>query len=314
MPIILSLYALLVAALTFAEFRRKRGAQAILKPLAALGFILIALWASAQDWAFGQWILAGLIACAAGDVLLLSRDNPLLFKLGMAAFAIGHVLYTIAFFQHPAFAFSPAIYALAVMPVLAGLAHFLWIRKKLPADFKIPVAVYTLIIITMVIASFGVPLWMIPVAAILFAVSDMFVARDRFVDDTPANALAITPLYFGAQALFALASFFPAKNVIQTQAAIAPPSKDGCPLDAAQLLACKVDSDCRLYEWVRGWPKVVHKTYAHCVSDGSEIEGFTDGITYGGDYSLVKVTCEAQKCSAYDPWEWDQRDKATRQR
>jgi hypothetical protein len=38
----------------------------------------------------------------------------------------------------------------------------------------------------------------------MFAISDMAVARDRFVTQTPANAFVITPLYFGAQLLFAV--------------------------------------------------------------------------------------------------------------
>ncbi len=393
MPIVLSLYALLVAALTFAEYKQHRSAQSFLKPLAALGFIVIALLASAQDWSFGRWILAGLISCAIGDVLLLSRESPLKFKLGMAAFAIGHVLYTVAFFHHPAFSFSGTKYALAILPVLAGLAYFLWIHNKLPSDFKIPVAIYSVIIVTMVIASFGVPLWMVPLAASLFAISDMFVARDRFVDDAPANALAITPLYFGAQALFALASYCPAENIIRAQAAVAPPKswemcmtdqdctviegvcgapfaankrhrhcaashvkhisanidldcayegprsdavtavcflnrcrieepvveaisgENQCPKDPNTTLTCSTDSDCTLAKGTRGWPKVVNKKYKMCAEkQGKFLETFTDGPFYGGDYALVNVTCEAKKCSAHDPWEWDQRDKAVREK
>ena len=206
MIIVLILYALLVTALTYVEYRQNRNAQAWLKPLAALGFILIAIFGGAIYWKFGQIILAGLIACAIGDVLLLSRESPLKFKLGMAAFAIGHLLYTYAFIRHFDFQMGGIQYGLAILPILAGLGYFLWIKNKLPSDFKVPVAVYSVIIIAMVITSMGVPIWMIPVAAILFAISDMFVAKDRFVDDTPKNALAITPLYFGAQALFALAA------------------------------------------------------------------------------------------------------------
>ena len=45
-----------------------------------------------------------------------------------------------------------------------------------------------------------------PIGAIMFAISDMFVARDRFVKPDAKNAFAITPLYFGAQAIFALST------------------------------------------------------------------------------------------------------------
>ena len=70
------------------------------------------------------------------------------------------------------------------------------------------VGIYTVVISLMLIRALqtnmtGSHLLILP-AAILFAVSDIFVARDRFVAPTPKNAFLITPLYFGAQALFAL--------------------------------------------------------------------------------------------------------------
>ncbi len=203
MTYLLGLYALIVSGLTAAEFKGRRGLQAWLKPLAAFLFILIAVFGGALYWNYGRIVLAGLIACAIGDVLLLSRESPVKFKLGMGAFALGHILYLIGFFK---IAEHAGISPLAILPVLAGGLYFYWVRPKLPKDMIIPVAVYSLIIIAMVAKSFSATILIVPVAAILFAVSDMFVAKDRFVDDKPSNALAITPLYFGAQALFALSA------------------------------------------------------------------------------------------------------------
>jgi len=200
MTIILILYALLVGALTFCEYKRLRNWQIILKPLAAAGFIVIALLGGAIYCDYGLLILMGLIACAAGDVLLLPRDKPLFFKLGMAAFAIGHLLYFYAFRE----TFDSGV--IKIFPIFAGLVFFFWIRPKLPKDMVIPVAIYSIIIIAMVVFAFKSPIMIIPIAALMFAISDMFVARDRFVKDEGLNALAITPLYFGAQALFALST------------------------------------------------------------------------------------------------------------
>jgi len=196
-------YVVLIAALTWAEYQQNAGWQYWLKPAAAFGFILIAVFGGAIYWAFGIWILLGLITCAMGDILLLARHSPLKFKLGMLAFAIGHILYALAFMRHPEFS---GVKLWMFAPILAGLAYFVWIKPKLPKDMVIPVAVYSAIIIFMVIQSLALPLWLIPLAAIMFAISDMFVARDRFVSNQPANAFAITPLYFGAQALFALSA------------------------------------------------------------------------------------------------------------
>jgi len=203
MPLILTFYGLIVLALTTAEYKLSRGAQAWLKPLAAVLFILIAIFSGALYWHYGRWILAGLVACAMGDILLLSRDSETRFQLGMAAFAIGHILYICAFYS---LASAAGISLLAVIPLIAGAVYFLWIKDKLPNSMRVPVALYSLIIIFMVAKSLGMKPLIIPLAAILFAISDMFVARDRFVDDSPKNALMITPLYFGAQALFALSA------------------------------------------------------------------------------------------------------------
>ena len=199
----LGFYALIIAALTGAEFTRRQPLQNLLKPLAAFLFILIAIGGGALYWDYGRWIVFGLTACAIGDVLLLSRDKPTRFKLGMGAFALGHILYLIAFVT---LARSGAFHPLGLLAIAAGGAFFFWIRPKLPKDMVIPVAVYALIIIAMVCESFKVAMVTVPIAACLFAISDMFVARDRFVDDDPRNALVITPLYFGAQALFALSA------------------------------------------------------------------------------------------------------------
>ncbi|NNE57365.1 MAG: lysoplasmalogenase [Hellea sp.] len=203
MNAVVGIYAVLVLVLTWAEFGRRRNWQYFLKPLAALGFILIALLGGAIYWPYGQYILWGLIACAAGDVLLLPRGKPLLFKLGMAAFAIGHVLYFWAFIVY-ADGFS--FHALAIAAIIAGLGFFIWVRHHLPKDMVVPVAIYSVIIIAMVITALNVSLIIVPIAAAMFALSDMFVARDRFVKGEGLNALAITPLYFGAQALFALSA------------------------------------------------------------------------------------------------------------
>ncbi len=157
--------------------------------------------AGAMSSTYGYKILSALMFCAAGDVLLLSRNSQTRFQLGMLAFAIGHLIYAWAFWGLAGLDISNPLAWIAI--VISGL-YFAWLRPSLPKDMVWPVAIYTLIILVMMITAFGVPTWIIPLAAVLFAVSDMFVARDRFVKDDPFNALAITPLYFGAQALFAL--------------------------------------------------------------------------------------------------------------
>ena len=203
MPVLIGIYLLAVAGLTYAEFRQNRRIQAWVKPFAALLFVLIAIGGGALYWTYGQWVVGALVFCAIGDVLLLSRGSDIKFKLGMAAFAIGHLLYVVAFLNWPG---GTNFVLWAAIPAIAGAAFHRWLSPKLADDMKIPVTVYTLIILSMTALSLGIPVWIVPLAAITFAISDMFVARDRFVVEEPRNALAITPLYFGAQLLFALSA------------------------------------------------------------------------------------------------------------
>ena len=203
-------FGLLVMALTAAEFLENRRAQNALKPAAALGFILIALISGVPSSLYAQLILFGLIACAVGDVCLLSRKSQALFVAGMTAFAVGHLAYMGAFMTVPRGALSLTDIVVSGATLFIGLGIYLWLKPHLPIEMHIPVAIYFIIILMMVIHALRLPphgpLMLAMIGAVMFAASDVFVGRDRFVSTHPKNALAITPLYFGAQALIALST------------------------------------------------------------------------------------------------------------
>ena len=207
MTLSLLIYGLVVLALLIAELRQDRRAQYLFKPLAAFGFVILALQFGALETVYGKYILAGLIACAVGDVLLLSRKSRKLFMAGMAAFAIGHLGYVFAFLEHGLMFGTiknekPIDLYVSITLIISGLCAF-YFYCKANKNMRLPIVGYAVIIGIMVSASFLTKIDII-IAAIMFAVSDMFVARDRFIKPSPKNALLITPLYFGAQALFAL--------------------------------------------------------------------------------------------------------------
>jgi len=210
MTYLLMVYAGLVGALTLAEVKGNRTAQRALKPAAALGFILMALLWGDLDDLYGRLILFGLFACAAGDVFLLSRTSPKLFLAGMAAFAIGHLSYLTAFVAVQDTSFTTGRVVVTGLVIFAFAGVFVWLKPHLPKEMRLPVTAYVIIILLMVISALGLPvrgpLSVAIMGALMFAVSDIFVARDRFVSPAPRNALAITPLYFCAQALIALST------------------------------------------------------------------------------------------------------------
>jgi uncharacterized membrane protein YhhN len=87
-----------------------------------------------------------------------------------------------------------------------------WLRPKVPDDFQIPVISYIGVISVMVIASIsavaaGAPV-ILAIGAIVFGISDLFVARERFVESGFVNAAVGLPAYFGAQLLLAYTARF----------------------------------------------------------------------------------------------------------
>ncbi|MCB2097434.1 MAG: lysoplasmalogenase [Parvularculaceae bacterium] len=205
----LLLCAAAVAGLLYAEHTGDMAAKRIFKPLASLAFILAALAAGALGTTFGQIILAGLILCALGDVLLIPKSPSAFFLAGMGAFAAGHGAYIAAFAHGGLSLGTAAAVGLAGSGALSiALLTALW--KTLGA-FRLPVIIYCVIISVMVAASFGhwsaepgAQSLRLALAAAGFALSDVSVARDRFGRESFLNRLWGLPLYYGAQCLFAV--------------------------------------------------------------------------------------------------------------
>lgn len=203
----LSLALLSVLALVISDQRAGGAASTgrfIFKPLAALAFIWLALSAGALDSAYGQWLLAGLLLSALGDICLMF-EKPGAFLAGLASFLCGHLLYVIAFAQLPA-----NLVGLAWMlgpAITLGLLALLWLWPHVGSEMRMPVLLYVLVITAMLLAaslSAGLPGSALAIAgAVGFALSDLAVARNQFVAPGPKNGLWGTPLYFVSQLLLA---------------------------------------------------------------------------------------------------------------
>ena len=97
-------------------------------------------------------------------------------------------------------------------PLKAELNHLCqhevaWLRPHLPSSLRAPVIAYLVAISIMVVAASatlpggGDP--RIAAGAVLFCVSDLFVARERFVTPGFVNKALGLPLYYGGQLLLA---------------------------------------------------------------------------------------------------------------
>lgn len=203
-PALLTLAA--TVALVAADLGGWRSGRLLFKPVAAAGFIWLALSFGALDTLYGQWLVAGLALCAVGDVCLM-WERPAVFLAGLVAFLLGHVLYAIAFLQWPV---DDALVYWTLLPVvllMAGAIRWLW--PHLQDVMRVAVPAYIVVIGSMLLCA-ALP-WGNPGASLIligawgFALSDLAVARDRFIEATPMNGVWGTPLYFTAQ-LFLAAS------------------------------------------------------------------------------------------------------------
>ncbi|WP_428407695.1 lysoplasmalogenase [Hyphococcus sp.] len=177
------------------------------KPAASLCFVLLAAASGATESAYGIWILAALVLCMAGDVFLIPVGEKT-FLAGMAAFAAGHAAYIGAFLSGGPEA-TPVLYMAAAGMALFAVFSLLWLWPHLGA-FRGPVAGYTVIIAAMVAASFlaeppgrAAPSLLVIAGAVGFAISDLSVARDKFVAPDFFNRAWGLPLYYTAQLLLA---------------------------------------------------------------------------------------------------------------
>ena len=194
-----------VAALLLAERRDSGRGIWIAKPVASLSFIWMALASGATQSGYGRWILVALILCLAGDLLLIPRNRPAVFRAGVLAFLLGHLAYAAGFITQPL-----AWHGLAIGAALLALVVFLvlrWLGPSLPADMVWPVRAYLFVIAVMSVLACGVtaaggPPY-VAAGALAFTASDVSVARDRFLRHEFANRAWGLPLYYAAQLLLA---------------------------------------------------------------------------------------------------------------
>ncbi|HOV32975.1 MAG TPA: lysoplasmalogenase [Candidatus Hydrogenedens sp.] len=147
-------------------------------------------------------IIMGLVFSWFGDLFLLSRAH-VTFLLGLISFFLAHICYIIAFILVGVDWFL-TISALVVFTV-PGIAIALWLRPSL-GSMRFPVYAYMLAISCMIALATGAwaysGLWNLPLGALLFYLSDIFVARDRFKKSDKWNVL-IGILYYAGQVFLA---------------------------------------------------------------------------------------------------------------
>jgi len=205
--LIIILGIILLFGVLYYEKKKNRIPYLITKTILSLLFVTTALLQSYSVPAY-YYLLTGLIFCLVGDVCL-ALPQKKAFMGGLVAFLIGHLLYIFSFSS-----LIPISYWISTgLFIICGISAliFFWLRPHLKS-MLIPVLLYILVITLMASGAWAVfekssfqisGRALILVGALCFYVSDLFVARHRFIKEEYRNRLLGLPLYYTGQFMLA---------------------------------------------------------------------------------------------------------------
>jgi uncharacterized membrane protein YhhN len=207
---VIGLTAVLAVALGVnlaAERMHFRG-RVFYKMVASTAFLAIAYQGKALETSYGRWVLFALILCWIGD-LLLAYEDKILFLVGLFAFLAAHGALMYSFSRIGVDWVWAGASAVAMLLPAAFIVP--WLRPHVPKEMTLPVYAYMVVISAMVALAAGAvgaggtggTVILIP-GAVLFYVSDIFVARQRFVKPGYSNAILGLPQYYAAVWCFAV--------------------------------------------------------------------------------------------------------------
>jgi uncharacterized membrane protein YhhN len=206
--ILLILAIILLMGLLFFEKRENRKGMLPTKTVLSMLFIITAISQIHLIQSYTLFIIIGLLFCLGGDVFLALPQNRM-FLFGLISFLLGHVCYVIGFvwISVPS---KMTLIGVIVTMLLGGLIY-VWLKPHL-GSMKKPVMAYIFVISCMFIGAWsvlGMPQQPFTARLLVFAgaasfyVSDIFVARDRFLKSAFINRLLGLPLYYLAQFMIA---------------------------------------------------------------------------------------------------------------
>jgi len=206
--LIIILGTVLLFGLLYFQKKKDRMLLLITKAILSLLFVMAALLQPHPVPAYFHYLLVGLIFCLVGDVCL-ALPQKKAFMGGLVAFLVGHLLYSLSFSSLIPIShwFSSGLFIIVGISALI----FFWLRPHLKS-MLIPVLIYIVVITVMVSGAWAV-FWKSPfqvsgrglilAGSLCFYVSDVFVARDKFIKEEYQNRLLGLPLYYAGQFLLA---------------------------------------------------------------------------------------------------------------
>ncbi|MCU0311288.1 MAG: lysoplasmalogenase [Acidimicrobiales bacterium] len=201
--LLLSITVVVVALDWLAVATGRRPAELVLKPLAMVGLLGVALAIDASDPAARWAVVVAVVLSLVGDVCLMVRRD--LFVPGLAAFLLAHLAYIVAFVVVGAWGSGLLVGAavVAVAVVVVGPRILRGAAAESPA-LRVPVTAYLVAISAMVVLAFGTGSVTVVAGAVLFYLSDALIGWTRFVRDLERGRLAVMVTYHLGQILLVL--------------------------------------------------------------------------------------------------------------
>lgn len=169
---------------------------------------LLALFYSQASSRLDSLIITALICCFLGDLFLLISNKQLCFLTGLVSFLIGHIVYTIAMLQSANYLTNmPLWFLVLLVPYLIFALLFLKTLNSYLSQLRIPVIIYTCVILAMSFSSLsrvwtfhGLAFWIPLIGSILFVLSDSLLAYDKFAARLKNGDFFVMLTYIMAQA------------------------------------------------------------------------------------------------------------------
>lgn len=174
----------------------------VAKPVASAGFVALGLLRMDPASTVDRWLVAALVLGWIGDQLLIPKRT---FLAGLGAFLLGHLAYLPGFAHAAPLTGWPWAPALPLGAFAVGAAIWLWPHL---GRMRLPVIVYLTAVAAMAFGAWGATLggpmpWRCGVGGTLFMLSDLTVARGRFVRQDVLNPALGLPAYYAGQLLLA---------------------------------------------------------------------------------------------------------------
>ncbi len=183
----------------------KRNFFLLLKPITIISIIILAFFIDSNPGSeFSFYIKSALIISLIGDVFLMMNESK--FKYGLIAFLAAHIAYSFAFIQN-VFSFNYYIFIAALLYT----SIMLIILGDSVSKYRFMVLVYVGVLTVMLWVGINRYLFLrdqasllVSIGALLFVLSDSFLAYKKFKNNNPKYEYIILNTYFIAQLSFAL--------------------------------------------------------------------------------------------------------------